>query len=111
MVEERRRTTRARVYLPARLQQVSPSRALETLTKDLSDEGVRCLSPVSFPVATELSVELGLTRGSEPVTIKGRLAWFRSLPYSEQFDLGIVFTEVSPQTKRRLSTYLERLSK
>jgi len=111
MVEERRRTTRVRVYLPARLKQLSPPQALETLTKDLSDEGVRCLSPIAFPVATDLNVELGLALGSEPVTVRGRLAWFRSLPYSEQFDLGIVFTEMSPQTKRRLSTYLERLSK
>jgi len=96
------------VYLPVRLTQLKPTHSLETLTKDLSLEGVRCVSPTSLPVATQVSVELGLSPGTEPITLLGRMAWFRNLPYSEQFDLGITFTEINSQTKRRLSTYIDR---
>jgi len=110
MAEERRRTSRVRAYLPLRLYHAAPMRSIETLTKDLSPEGVRCLSPISFPVSTEFSLEVGLSPGNEPVTVRGRLAWFRTLPFTEQFDLGIAFTEIPPQNKRRLSTYLERLT-
>ena len=83
---------------------------IETLTKDLSIGGLRCVSPTLLPVSTELNLELVLSTGDEPLTVRGRTVWFQILPQSEQFDLGISFLDLPPITKRRLSVYIERLS-
>ena len=84
-------------------------RVVETLTKDLGPGGLCCLSSTLFPVATELGVELVLSAGREPLSVRGKTAWFRMIPHSEQFDVGIVFQEMTLEDKRRLSAYLERL--
>ena len=110
MGEERRGTPRFRAYRPVRLHRPSAPQLVETLTKDLSAGGVRCLSPTLFPVSTELNLELVLSTGDEPLTVRGRTVWFQILPQSEQFDIGIAFFDLPPQNKRRLSVYLDRLS-
>ena len=110
MTPERRAATRIRAYRPVRLQQSGNSRIIETLTKDLSEGGVCCLSPISFPVSSELNLELMLSTGQAPLAVRGRAAWFRTIPHSEQFDIGIVFTSVPSEDKRRLSAYLSNLS-
>ena len=110
MGEERRSAPRIRAYRPVRLHNPSTPQVIETLTKDLSIGGLRCVSPTLLPVSTELNLELVLSTGDEPLTMRGRMAWFQVLPQSEQFDLGISFLDLAPRTKRRLSAYLERLS-
>ena len=110
MGEERRATPRVRAYRPVRLQQTGIPRVVETLTKDLGMGGMRCVSPVLLPVSAEVSVELMLSTGAEPLTTRGRAVWFHTIPQSEQFDLGISFFDLPPTDKRRLSAYLERLS-
>lgn len=108
MDAERRCGPRMRAYLPVRLSTGSHQPVIETLTKDLSPEGLRCLSPTAFPVASELNVEVVLAAGQESVALRGRTAWFRTIPFADQFDIGLSFLDVPPQTKRRLSSYIER---
>lgn len=108
--QERRRTSRLRIYRPVRLHAFVDRPAIETLTKDLAMGGLRCLSPIEFPVSTELTVEFQLAGGEEPVTVRGRMAWFRTIPYSDQFELGIAFLQPSQVTIRRLSGYLDHLA-
>lgn len=109
-MEERRITPRVRAYRPVRLQKPGSPQVVETLSKDLALGGLRCLSPALFPVSTEVTVELVLSSGDEPLSARGKTVWFQTIPQSEQFDLGIAFTDLQPRTKRRLSAYLERLS-
>ena len=110
MDPERRSAPRIRAYRPVRLIHPGSPQVVETLTKDLAVGGLQCLSPAVFPVSTEFTIELVLSAGDEPLAARGRTVWFRSIPHSEQFDLGIVFSELSQQNKRRLSGYLEHLA-
>ena len=103
-------TPRFRAYLPVRLHKANPPQVIETLTKDISLGGLRCVSPTLCPVLTEMGVELVLSAGEEQLSVRGKAAWFLTIPESEQFDFGIAFADLSPQDKRRLSVYLERLS-
>ena len=111
MDADRRRTPRFRVYHPVRLHRLRPTQLVETLTKDLSLGGVRCMSTATFPIATELQLELVLCAGEEPFTVAGHAVWFQVMPYGEQYELGIAFDEVFPHHKRRLSVYLDALSR
>ena len=108
MGEERRAASRVQLYLPVRVAKAGHAQPIETLTKDLGIGGLRCLSPTVLPVTTPVDVELVLSGGQDAVTIRGRTAWFRTIPESEQFEVGISFLEMSPQIKRRLSMYLDR---
>ena len=110
MVSERRVNPRLRAYLPIRLHKANPPQVIETLNKDLSLGGVRCVSSTLCPVLTDMGVELILPHGEEQLSMRGKTAWFLTIPDSDQFDLGIIFTELSPQDKRRLSVYLERIA-
>ena len=110
MLNERRATSRIRAYRPVRLHVPRSPRLLETLTKDLSIGGVCCISPTPLPVSTQLNLELILSTGEGPITARGRTVWFRSLPNSEQFDMGISFLDIPDHDKRRLSVYLAHLA-
>ncbi|MBI3020608.1 MAG: PilZ domain-containing protein [Candidatus Omnitrophica bacterium] len=107
---ERRSAQRLRAYQPVRLRKLHSPQVIETLTKDLSAGGVRCLSTSVFPVSTQVNVDLVLSSGEEPFSAMGRAVWFQIIPHSDQFDIGISFVEVPPQHKRRLSVYLDHLS-
>ena len=109
MVTERRAHQRFRTYRPVR---VIPAHrhSLEILTKDLTLGGARCISPSLVPVGTRIHVELLLTAGEPPVRASGQVAWFRMIPESEQFELGLAFEGVSDHDQQRLSHCLSRLS-
>ena len=109
MENERRRFPRNACRLPVRLYPKYEPRVIETLTKDLSLGGLRCLSYQDRPLGMPLSVELILEPGERPVTIRGHVAWSHKLQQSDQFDLGVSF-HVFPETDRKLlSTYLDRI--
>ena len=107
---EQRSTTRYQLYRPVRLHRFHPSQIIETLTKDLSAGGLRCLSASAISVSTELSIELTLSTGGAPISATGRTVWFRTIPHSDQMDLGIAFTGFSGDDARRLSAYLEHMA-
>ena len=111
MVQERRKSPRIRAYLPVRLHRPDVHQAVETLTKDISFEGVRYVSSMLCPVSTELKLELVLSTGREQLETRVKTAWFRTLPESEQFECGVSFVELSNENQRRLSAYLDHLSR
>lgn len=110
MAGERRAVQRLTVYRPVRIHRYASQRLVETLTKDMSLGGLRCLSQDPIPVASELTVDLVLSDRDEPLHITGRAIWFQTIPNSDQFEVGIAFDELSAQNKRRLSTYISQRS-
>ena len=110
MTSERRANPRLRVYDPIRIYASGSPRPVETLTKDLAVGGLRSVSTKPFSVSTKLHIELMLPQGQGLLSLHGRTAWFRTIPDSDQFELGVAFTEMSDLDKRRLSAYLLRLS-
>jgi len=86
------------------------AKIVQTLTKDLSAGGLRCLSPVPKAVSTVLTLELDLGQGTEPLNLRANVAWFRQVPESEQFYLGMAFQDLEPRTRERLSRYLAALT-
>ena len=110
MGEERRHNPRVRAYRPVRLHQPGVPKIVETLTKDLAVGGLRCVTTSVFPVSSDVQVELALSRGEAPLCVLGRSMWFRTIPHSEQCELGLSFVNVSELDKRRLSAYIDHLS-
>ena len=86
------------------------AKVIQTLTKDLSESGLRCLSPLTKPVNTPLSVEIDLGPGKRPLNLRAKTVWFQHIPHSEQFYLGIAFGELSNHDRELLSRYISDIS-
>ncbi len=110
MQQERRQAKRVRVYLPMQIHAPGAGHPVETLTKDISGAGLRCVSPSVTPVSTEVGLDVVFSSGAEQLSARGKTVWFRTIPDSEQFDLGIAFVGLSDHDRRRLSVYIDHLS-
>ena len=110
MQEELRRAPRVRCYLPIRLYPQGEHRVIETLSKDLGLGGVSCLSPISLPMSTPLTVEILLGQGEPPIHLQSRVSWFTELSDGEQFQLGLSFDHVNEFEARQLSLCITRFT-
>jgi hypothetical protein len=104
MPAERRRFHRVPSVLPLRLFIRGGQHPIETLSKNLSLGGIKCLSPASQPVGTPVTIELGLGPSNDCLSLPATVSWFQTIPQSEQFFLGVTFDALSPQVTRLLST-------
>ena len=107
--EERRSVQRFRSYHPVRFSLSHSKHVVETLAKDLSIKGLRCLGPTLFLPTTELHFEILLCSDHGSIQADGRVIWFKTIQESEQFDLGIEFTTLKDKDKIRLSAYIYNL--
>ena len=110
MLQERRRTSRVRCYLPIRLYPQGEHRVIETLSKDLGLGGMSCLSPIHRPIATPVAVELMLGQGQPALNLHARVSWFTEVPNSEQFQLGLSFDQMTELQSRQLSLCIDRFT-
>lgn len=101
MIEERRQVPRVRTYLPIRIQPPAGGAAVETLTRDISHRGVRCLAPAAIAARTPVRIDLTLPIRRSVVTLSGQTQWLRELPHSDQFEVGIVFVSEPPEEYRQ----------
>ncbi len=111
MVPERRANLRTACMLPIRMLPRGDRQPIETLTKNLSLGGLMCVSPVERPIGTPVHLDLTLGRSHVEVAIHSRVAWFVSIPKSEQFYVGLAFDTISETIVRQLSTYIKFCSK
>ena len=109
-VQERRRFPRIGCMLPVRLYPRDNSKVIETLTKDLGQGGLRCLSPSARTVSSLVSLEITLGPGEKPLSFHARIVWVEMVPNSRQFYLGLAFHDLSDDATERLSSYIDKVS-
>ena len=110
MVQERRRFPRIGCMLPVRLYPRDNPKVIETLTKDLGQGGLRCLSPSSRTVSSLVSLEIALGPGERPLSLRACIVWVEMVPNSKQFYLGLAFQDLSDEDTVRLSSYIDKVS-
>ena len=84
---------------------------INALTKDISPGGVRLTTHLLLPVNTLLKMEIVLSRRRRVVNVMGIVRWWaRSIYAEELFEIGIEFTQISPDDKMLLleHTYKKR---
>jgi len=83
---------------------------LNALTKDISPGGVRLTTNTLLPVNTLLKMEVVLSRRRRVVQAMGIVRWARTVYDEEMFEIGIEFTQISPDDKMLLleHTYKKR---
>jgi len=78
----------------------------QTKTLDISRHGIGFLSSHSVGLNQKIALEIVLKPNTEPVMVIGVVKWVRKLGVSEQYRVGMVFSEVISGSSTRLDKYL-----
>jgi hypothetical protein len=75
---------------------------LRVVAEDLSEQGVRFVSPEPYPMGARLVVDLDLPDRSEPLYTLGRVVWLVPMPDERAWRVGVGFYSLSMSTRARL---------
>ena len=76
-----------------------------TQTVDISRHGIGFLSPQTVGINQKIALEIVLRPNTEPVMVIGVVKWVRKLADSEQYRVGMVFSDVISGSPTRLDKY------
>ena len=89
---ERRRHKRLKFSESVQFQHRDPSQYGGCLSKDISEGGIRLNFSDFVPIDTELVLSVNLAK-DKMIDCMGRVVWVERVPFSEQYHVGIEFTE------------------
>ena len=77
-----------------------------TKTLDISRHGIGLISSQSVGINQKIALEIVLKPNTEPVMVIGVVKWVRKLEVSDQYRIGMVFSEIISGSGTRLDKYL-----
>lgn len=77
-----------------------------TKTLDISRHGIGFLSSHPIGINQKIALEIVLKPNTEPVMVIGVVKWVRKLEVSDQYRIGMVFSEIISGSGTRLDKYL-----
>ncbi|MGB7296535.1 MAG: PilZ domain-containing protein [Candidatus Aminicenantales bacterium] len=81
---------------------------VNALTKDISPGGVRIMTNVKLPANTLLKIEIVLSQRRRRLRAVGVVRWARSVYGEDLFEMGIEFSQISPEDKMLLLEHTYR---
>jgi Tfp pilus assembly protein PilZ len=107
--EERRVFERFSARFPVKFKDTREDYGTDVFLRDASAEGVRILTKERFFLDNQLSLEVELPDGKEPLVLSGRVVWVKFLNLS-LWDLGLQFPQVDFLKIQRLFKLSEESS-
>ena len=108
---ERRRFQRIDSNLPLRYKNLKTATVpMGSVTKDISEGGMRFKTNEFISLACRLVVEITLPMAPKPIKAISKVAWIRKLSSGEQYELGNQFLEISKEDKALITDYMSRLN-
>ncbi len=77
----------------------------QTKTIDISRHGIGFLTSQPVGINQKIAVEIVLKENTQPVMVVGVVKWIRRLQDSDQYRVGMVFSEVISGSDTRLDKY------
>lgn len=77
-----------------------------TKTVDISRDGIGFIANHSIPLHEKIAIELALRPESDPVLVIGEVKWVRKLSDSEQYRIGLTFSDIIDGTRDELDSTL-----
>ena len=77
-----------------------------TKTLDISRHGIGFLSSHPIGINQKIALEIVLKPNTEPVMVVGVVKWARKIGVSDQYRIGMVFSEIISGSSNRLDKYL-----
>lgn len=105
--EERRKNERIVSRCPLRYQFKGQPSFVDTITRDISEGGLRFITNEFIPAFADLFLELSLRPAMEPVRTAAKVAWIQKIPHSDQYHIGARFTDINEELKKNISGRLQ----
>jgi PilZ domain len=77
-----------------------------TKTLDISRHGIGLISSQLVGINQKIALEIVLKPNTEPVMVIGVVKWVRKISTSDQYRVGMVFSEIISGSETRLDKYL-----
>ena len=108
---ERRRFQRAESNLPVKYRNLKmASASVGSLTKDISEGGIRFNTGEFISLACRLVVEITIPTVQRPIKAISKVAWIKKHPTNDKYELGNQFLEISKEDRAAITDYVSRLS-
>jgi hypothetical protein len=78
----------------------------QTKTLDISRHGIGLISSQAIGVNQKIALEIVLKPNTEPVMVIGVVKWVRKIGVSDQYRIGMIFSEIISGSSTRLDKYL-----
>ena len=109
---ENRRFPRVTTHIPVKYRKLrDPEGTVKagTITRNLSEGGVRFKTSEFISMACRLILELDMPMFTKPVKAISKVAWIRKEASGDDFEVGNQFLEISKQDKELVSEYVNSL--
>lgn len=108
---ERRRSQRIDSNLPVRYRNLRMATIpMGSLTKDISEGGIRFKTNEFISLACRLVVEITLPTIQRPIKAISKVAWIRKTSSGDEYELGNQFLEISKEDRALITDYVNRIS-
>ncbi|MFH1784014.1 MAG: PilZ domain-containing protein [bacterium] len=103
---EKRNYKRAKVKTSIRYRKMNEY-SIPAETDNMGGGGLMFYSPKNIPISTYLILEVPLPIFPAPVKIQGRVAWTRKNEAWNNYSIGVEFTKILEDDKKKLIDYIE----
>lgn len=113
VIDERRRYPRAEFNLPVRYKNLRSlgSSSIGSLSRDISEGGVRFKTNEFISLACRLVLEISLPTIPKPVKAISKVAWIRKASSGDIYEIGNQFLEITKEDKARVMEFVNNLVK
>ena len=104
---EKRLMRRLRVNLPVSYQNIGEERNFgDTVAKDISTTGLRLNTASFFPPRSNVLVKIQFLEVNKIIEAMTQVVWSHRISFSDQYQAGLHFSEISPIFKKWLEEYI-----
>jgi len=79
-----------------------------TISKNISEGGLRFRSDTFFSMASRLVLELNLPTIEKPIRAISRVAWIKKLPAGDDYEVGNHFVEITREDRESIRGFIDR---
>jgi len=112
-LNEKRRYPRITTHIPVKYRKLTDPEDADknsTISKNLSEGGIRFMSPEFISRACRLILELDMPMFIKPVKAISKVAWIRKASSGNEYEIGGQFLEMSKKDKGLVSEYVNSLT-
>jgi len=110
---DKRKYPRADTHIPVRYRKLGdPEDAFKagTITKNISQGGVRFKAEEFVSRASRLVLEMDVPMLPKPVRAISKVAWIKKAPSGKEYEIGNQFLEISKSDKKDISAFVDSLA-
>ncbi|UCD54759.1 MAG: PilZ domain-containing protein [Candidatus Omnitrophota bacterium] len=107
--EEKRRFPRVESRFPLKYKDLKKTdeESRGSISKNLSENGVRFRSDRFISLACRLVIEMNFPALSKPVKAISKVAWIRKLPVGDDYEVGNQFLEIAKEDKNIIQSFVK----